>query len=156
LLNPSNNSLTLEDVAVNGHSSTGQRARFSYFGIGFAVLVAVVFLGPVIVLVTGDSTSMLMALAVCLVYGLLHYLLWGQTFLTQVSREREVAVHEASQHWDAMQPSSDVTLSLTESERLELTRVLQEALATHQTGASPNADSKAMKDVLEKLDDLES
>lgn len=117
-------------------------------GIVFAILIIATG-GLILALVTG-------AVAIA-VFAVFQYLVWGRVFLENVARERRKEDVRARREHDQATPKEEFSLVLTEQERKELVRALEQSLPgpvagrTAAVGPRTGARVDAVQEVLDRL-----
>lgn len=104
-----------------------------------ALFSAVLF--TILFITTGGILISLVTAAVALVvFGLFHYFLWGQALLQSTVRERQQVASRTHHAREASTPAQEVTLVLSDRERVEMINALEKSLAE---APQANEDKKA-------------
>ena len=114
----------------------------------------------VLLIAAGDVLiSFITAVAVIGLFGLVHYLIWGQTSLKNTAAERRQEEAQTRLQVEQAAPIDEFSLVLNDRERAALMSVLEQSLAeapaqTHQSPPGNGRQSQQQATIREVLDRL--
>jgi hypothetical protein len=132
-----------------------KKQRALSLDVALAAVFGVVLFALLNIVTGGVLVSLLTTLAAMLLFGLGHYIFWGQVLSRTVAEGSDKEQARARPQGPTSAPD-EVTLALNERERLELLRVLEQSLAEQAARARqpvPATDKRAQADeaLLRKL-----